>query len=116
MEGALTGFSSTLQGLRDILLFRRLIGAELLIAIYYVGAVAAPAAAWHVVRRFSGATRPAANARDWNGAGPVPVDPGLRRRLWALAVLAFVVLEVLWRLAFEFGIAYFQIRDALTRL
>jgi hypothetical protein len=38
------------------------------------------------------------------------------RRLWALAVVAFVVLEILWRLAFEFGIAYFQIRDALTRL
>jgi hypothetical protein len=115
MEGALAGFVNTLQELRDILLFRRLIGTELLIGIYYLGAVGAPMVAWQIARRLRPLVRPADGAHGWNGQGPTPVDPGVRRRLWALAIAVLLLLEILWRLAFEFGIAYFQIRDALTR-
>lgn len=115
MEGALAGFINTLQELRDILLFRRLIGTELLIGVYYLGAVVAPVAAWQIVRRLLPFVRPADGTHGWDGQGPAPVDPGVRRRLWAVAIVVFLLLEVLWRLAFEFGIAYFQIRDALTR-
>jgi hypothetical protein len=45
----------------------------------------------------------------------VPVDPALRRRVWTVAVVLFIVMEIFWRLGFEFGIAYFQMHDALTR-
>jgi hypothetical protein len=114
MEGYVDNFLSTLQAFRDVALFRRLIGTELLIALYYLGAVAAPFAAWWAGRRILAAARPADGAHGWDGVGAAPVDPSLRRRLWAIAILLFVLMEVFWRLAFEFGIAYFQIRDALT--
>lgn len=114
MEGLLDNFLTTLRALRDVLLFRRLIGTELLIGLYYLGAVIVPFAAWWLGRWVIATFRPADGTHGWDGHGAVPMTPTLRRRLWALAILLFLVMEVFWRLAFEFGIAYFQIRDALT--
>jgi hypothetical protein len=115
MEGLLENLYTVGRELRDILLFRRLIGPTLLIGMYYVGAVAVPFIAWRIGRRLIAVARPVDGVQGWDGRGAPPVDPGLRRRLWAVAVILFVVMEVFWRLGFEFGIAYFQIHDALTR-
>jgi hypothetical protein len=114
MEGLLDNFLSTLRELRDVFLFRRLIAQELLIGLYYLGAVIAPFAAWRAGRWIVANARPPDGVQGWDGVGTVPVDPSLRRRLWALAAVLFVLMEVFWRLAFEFGIAYFRIHDALT--
>lgn len=114
MEGLLDNFLFTLRELRDVLLFRRLIATELLIGLYYLGAVILPFAAWWGGRWIIRTLRPEDGIHGWDGDGVMPVDPSLRRRLWALAVVLFVLMEVFWRLAFEFGIAYFRIHDALT--
>jgi hypothetical protein len=114
MEGLLDNFLSTLRALRDILLFRRLIATELLIGLRYLGAIIAPFAAWWIGRWIIQMLRPADGLHGWHAEGAMPVDPSLRRRLWALAVTPFVLMEVLWRLAFELGIAYFRIHEALT--
>jgi hypothetical protein len=115
MEGLLENLYTVGRELRDILLFRRLIGPTLLIGMYYVGAVAAPVTAWWAGRRLIATARPLDGLQGWDGHGVMPVDPGLRRRAWAVAIVLFIVMEVFWRLGFEFGIAYFQMHDALTR-
>ncbi len=114
MEGLLDSVYTFARELRDVLLFRRLIGPALLIGMYYVGAVAAPFLAWWLGRWVIATARPADGTHGWNGQGARPVDPGLRRRVWAVAIVLFIVMEVFWRLGFEFGIAYFQMHDALT--
>lgn len=114
MEGLLNEFLTTLRALRDVLLFRRLIGTELLIGLYYLGAVIVPFAAWWLGRWVIVTVRPADGVHDWEGQGAVPMTPSLRRRLWVFTILLFLVMEVFLRLAFEFGVAYFQIHDALT--
>jgi hypothetical protein len=108
MEGLLDNFLATLSALRDVLLFRRLIGTELLIGLYYLGAVIVPFAAWWLGRWVITALRPADGVQGWDGRGAEPMTPTARRRLWALAILLFVVMEIFWRLAFEFGIAYLE--------
>jgi hypothetical protein len=115
MEGLLDNLYTIGRELRDVLLFRRLIGPTLLIGIYYVGAVAIPFFAWWAGRRLIAIARPVDGIQGWEGQGAMPVDPGLRRRVWTVAVVLFIVMEVFWRLGFEFGIAYFQMHDALTR-
>jgi len=115
MEGLLDSVYTFARELRDVLLFRRLIGPTLLIGMYYVGAIAVPFIAWRIGRRLIAKARPADGTQGWDGKGPAPIDPGLRRRVWAVAIVLFIVMEVFWRLGFEFGIAYFQMHDALTR-
>jgi len=98
----------------DFLLFERMVSIPVLIGFYYLGAVLAPLAAWLLALWLS---RRLGRWLDLPRQG--------RDRLWAqlplryrllvilLALAAFLFMELLWRLLFEYLIAFMQMRDAL---
>jgi hypothetical protein len=121
---------------RDLLSFRTLIAPGLLLVTYYAGALAIPLLVALYIRR---TRRRAGSASDalWQGLGePAQTlrqgasgaldairtsslgERLLRTRLRILLVglAGFLLLELMWRVMFEFLIAYFQIREALLRI
>ncbi len=103
-----------MDSLLDFLAFRTLISRQVLIVFYYLGALGMPLAAWtlalYLLRRFSAAREAMHNGRRlWSAALP------RRYRLGAagLFLLGFVCMELMWRVMFEYLIAFMQMRDAL---
>ena len=98
----------------DFLKFQSFISPDVLIVCYYLGAVAIPVASWFVMqwaRRKYPALSNAMNA----GKQAATVAISKRYRGWFLAAFAlmFMIMEIVWRMMFEFMIAYFQMREAL---
>jgi len=111
-----------LTWLRDVLLFRELIAPQVLIAVYYLGAVGIPVVVVDLSRRIRRRLRrenPASEAvrkhgKRWLAELPAPWSFVRSRTFLASAALTlFVLAELCWRIIFEFFIAYFQMRDAL---
>jgi len=104
-----------MDSLLDFLAFRTLISEPVLIVFYYLGAVAMPVAAWflalYLIRRFEMAKGAYDMGRQlWLFSLPK------KHRVWAIALMigAFLFMELLWRMMFEFLIAYLQMHDALV--
>lgn len=101
--------------LLDFLSFRTLISEPVLLVFYYLGALGMPLAAWlgvlYLIRRYE-AARGAYEAGKQIFTAALPK----RHRLLTivLVIVAFLFMELLWRMMFEFLIAYMQIRDALV--
>lgn len=103
-----------MQGIYDFLTFRSFISPYILFAFYYLGAVAVPLGSWLFtlwVRRRYG------KVSEVYDAGKSAVIKGTRKkdRLVVIGVFVsmFVFMEILWRMMFEFLIAYLQMREAL---
>jgi hypothetical protein len=135
---------SVLDLITGFLGFRYLVTPGLLVLTYYAGALGLPLVAWYATRRLKArlerlsapvrdnpgmaALREAARRLPGAGEAAAHLAHGLPKRLdtwlrrlnprWLplYGIVLFFVLEVLWRVLFEFVIAYFQIRDALMRL
>lgn len=99
----------------DFLTFDILISRHALLVFYYLGAVAMPLAAWlmavYLVRRL-----PPVRDAYRVGMNLMTRHVPLRWRLAGLLmfVLAFLFMELMWRMLFEYLIAFMQMRDALV--
>ena len=100
----------------DVLTFRTFISPPVLIFIYYLGAVGIPLLVWRIARpvkrRLSDINLPEV---ELPGA-PVTHSLPPSTRVIAYSLAAFVLMELLWRLMFEFLLAYFQMHDYLAAM
>ena len=100
----------------DFLTFKEFISIPVLIGFYYMGAVVMPVAIWAFSRwlmkkfKLVGDIHNAGKKKFW----------GLlttKQKIFyvAMFIMAFLFMELFWRMMFEFIIAYMQMRDALVR-
>jgi hypothetical protein len=106
-----------MQGFIDFLNFRLFISPYVLVAFYYIGALGMPVASWlfllWIRRRF------AITGEIHDAATTALVDTTGRKNrvLFYLMFLAcFLCMEVVWRMLFEFLMAYLQMREALLKI
>jgi len=98
----------------DFLTFKSFISTEVLIIFYYIGAVILPVGIWFLfawlIRKYKYLNTAYEN-------GKIFVWQSLNKqqqiKLVAFFLIAFLFMELFWRMLFEFLIAYMQIRDAL---
>ena len=87
----------------DFLSFRTFITPSLLLAAYYFGAVVMPLAGWGMAQWLKRRYR-------------IYFTSSKRYYFYALATVCFLCMEMLWRVMFEFMIAYFDMHDALMKM
>lgn len=99
----------------DFLSFKEFISIPALIVFYYLGAVVMPVFIWllilwliHKYPLFDNIQQ-AGKARLWS------ILTTKQKLLLAIVfILSFLMMELFWRMMFEFLIAYIQIRNALV--
>jgi hypothetical protein len=94
-----------MQELYDLLSFKTFISPYMLYIFYYMGAVLVPL----VMLKYSYKIY-AFLEIDINQIIPKEY----KFKVYSISILMFIFLEILWRMMFEFLIAYLQIRDALV--
>jgi len=102
---------AVLRAVGDFLTFRTFISPGVLAIAYYVGAVSIPMLAWLIARRLKVRLAAALDEGRWPGAAKPPALAWAR--VLGLSFIAFVAMEIGWRMLFEFLLANFQIREAL---
>ena len=94
-----------MQELYDILSFKTFISPYMLYIFYYMGAVLVPL----LMLKYS-----------YKIYAFLEIDikkiipDEYKFKVYSVSILIFIFLEILWRMMFEFLIAYLQIRDALV--
>ena len=99
----------------DFLTFKSFISIEALIFFYYMGAIVLPLGSWlfsmQLMQRFDllGDAYTTFKASTWQYLKPM-------HKLYLLLffIFSFLFMEFLWRMMFEFLIAFMQMRDALV--
>lgn len=99
----------------DFLAFRSLITPYALIIFYYLGALGMPFAAWLFIRWMrlripyfaQTMVQGAAYAR-------ATIKPQHRLLLGLMFLCCFLMMELFWRMMFEFMLTYFEIHKTLT--
>jgi len=96
----------------DFLSFRVLMTPALLVFIYYFGAIMAPLA---VFLFFAKARQVASDLEAVPRRGRLRDSLVGRHKgkIFFAALIMFIIMEIFWRMMFEFFIAYFQIHNAL---
>ncbi len=92
----------------DFLTFKTFIAPTVLLICYYLGAVVMPLVSVYMVRKLA----PYFGQAVSNVAAHIPAK--YRNRLYFAMFLAFICMEIIWRMMFEAMIAYFQMRQALV--
>ncbi len=101
----------------DFLSFKLFITPSLLVVMYYLGAIIMPIMSWFFVKWLQQKHPYFYVATEVSKQQYVNhVETKHRILLWAIALIFFVMLEIVWRMMFEFFIAYFQMHDALLRM
>ncbi|MGC8701547.1 MAG: DUF4282 domain-containing protein [Thiomonas sp.] len=105
-----------MQAVADFFAFRTFVSLDVLRVVYALGAIGMPLMAWGVwlwLGRF-----PLWNWMRGTAANAARrvVPPRWRLTGILLFVLCFLCMELMWRMMFEFIIAYLQMRDALQWL
>ena len=106
-----------MQGFINFLNFKFFISPYVLIICYYIGAIAVPVGAWFfaswILRKYS-------LTSDLYESGKETFNIIIRKKdrmlLYTVFILFFIFMEIIWRMMFEFLIAYLQMRDALMQL
>jgi len=100
----------------DFLTFKSFISIEILILFYYLGALIIPIVIWLLLtwlmrkyRLFNTAYESSKEIM-WNS-----LNKKQQTKFIAFFVTSFLFMELLWRMFFEFLIAYMQMRDALLQ-
>lgn len=99
----------------DFLSFKTFISTEALIVFYYVGAFVAPIVIWVITRcaikkyKLFDIVYKDGKEIIW-----ASLDKKRKVKLVIIVILAFLLMELLWRMLFEFLIAYMQIHAALV--
>lgn len=106
-----------MQGIAEFLSFRLFISPYALVVFYYMGAVLMPVAAWLFLKRLSKRHGALQRALETGSQALVSVTDKRQRVVLVLLFLGvFLMMEVLWRMMFEFLLAFLQMRDALLLL
>jgi len=100
----------------DFLTFKTFISIKALIVFYYMGAIIMPIGIWWtiviIVKKYN-------LIQDIYQQGKRLLWQSLsndqRLKIASLFAVSFLFMELLWRMMFEFLIAYMQIRDALLQ-
>lgn len=109
--------SSLAQMLWDFLSFQTFVSPYALIGFYYLGALVMPLATWGLMIWARRRAQLLGDAYEFaRGLALDRLSPRQRALVMALALGAFLFMELLWRMMFEFLIAYLQMRDALLQL
>jgi hypothetical protein len=101
----------------DFLTFKTFISIEALILFYYLGALILPVVLWlfltWLINRYELFKTAYQNTKAllWSS-----LSTKHRIIFAAFWIVAFLFMELFWRMLFEFLIAYMQIRDALLQL
>ncbi len=99
----------------DFLSFRTFISPHALLVFYYLGAIGMPLVAWATFawlrRRYPRAGQLISSGREFAWS-----TTGLRQRVLLIGMFlgSFLIMELLWRMMFEFLFAFLQMRDALV--
>ncbi len=94
-----------MQELYDLLSFKTFISPYMLYIFYYVGAILVPLLMMKYSYKIYALLK-------IDIKKIVPKE--YRFKIYSVSILMFIFLEILWRMMFEFLIAYLQIRDALV--
>jgi len=101
----------------DFLTFKTFISTEALIIFYYLGVIILPLFSWllltWVIKRNKLFNISYTNGKEllWKS-----LTTKQRFKFVAFFIIAFIFMELFWRMLFEFLIAYMQIRDALFHI
>ena len=106
-----------MRGLMEFLSFQYFISFPVLIAFYYLGSVGIPVVSWYaalrVKRKYWIVSEAGEKGRQFIREHMRPRD---RAVFAALFLSLFLSMELMWRVIFEYFIAYLQMRDALLIL
>ncbi|MDA3945461.1 MAG: DUF4282 domain-containing protein [Helicobacteraceae bacterium] len=100
----------------DFLTFKSFISTEALIVFYYIGAIIMPFGAWYFtiwsIRKYE-----IVNMSYETGKATFWKSLNLKQKsgLIIFLIASFLLMELFWRMLFEFLIAYMQIRGALVQ-
>ena len=101
----------------DFLTFKTFISTEALIIFYYLGAIILPVFLWlllsFVVQKYKLLKTSYTSGKElfWK-----LLSKKQQVTFISFFVVAFIFMELFWRMLFEFLIAYMQIRDALVQV
>lgn len=100
----------------DFLTFKSFISIEVLIILYYFGAILLPVGTWFLVMRLIHKYQLIHTLHD-KGEKEIwkYLNNKQKTKLIVFLTSLFIVTELFWRMLFEFLIAYMQIRDALLQ-
>jgi len=84
------------QAIIDIITFKTMISKDMLFVFYYLGAILVPFIIFLYTK---------------NIYKPVQKNTP---KIFMIFIIMFIFMEILWRMMFEFLIAFLQIRDALV--
>jgi len=106
-----------MQGFIDYLTFRSFISPHVLLACYYIGALGVPVGSWFfagwIKRKYLVVSDIYESSKTMTFSNTKTKD---RMLFYVLFALFLFCVEIVWRIVFEFLIAYFQMRDVLLEL
>jgi len=105
------------ESLLDFLSFRSFVSPYALICFYYAGALGMPAAAWSLLIWLRRRYPLLGQAYDGGKQATAALTrPRYRFLLGGMFFFCFLFMELMWRMLFEYLIAFLQMRDALLLL
>jgi hypothetical protein len=106
-----------MQHLENFLSFKSFISPYVLLVFYYMGALGVPIASWFFAIWLKKKYWLVADVYT-SGKEMLIKTTRKKHRVWFLLlfIFSFLWMEIMWRMMFEFLIAYLQIRDALLVL
>jgi len=97
----------------DFLSFKNFISKDILILAYYLGAIITPLFLWRIrlylARKFYIIDKIHQMQADFYNT----LNNEDKLRLIIFLLMMFIIMEIIWRMMFEFMIAYFEMRDYL---
>ena len=97
--------------MQDFLTFQTFITPTLLLIIYYIGALVIPVLSWYFTLWIK-----KVYLSDVSKAIKDRTSPKQRFILFMTFFITLLCMEIVWRVMFEFFIAYFDMHDALMKL
>lgn len=97
--------------MQDILTFQTFITPTLLLFIYYVGALVIPLLCWYFTSWVK-----KVYLSDVSQHSKLRTTTRQRFMLFMIFFITLLCMEILWRVIFEFFIAYFDMHDALMKI
>lgn len=98
--------------MQDFLTFQTFITPTLLIIMYYIGALIIPLLSWYFVRWI----KKVYLSEKVKTSVVIHTTAKQRLIIFSIFFICFLCMEILWRVMFEFFIAYFDMHDALMKL
>ena len=106
-----------MQTIYDLLSFKLFISPYVLFIFYYFGAVVVPVASWFLAVWIKQRYWQVSEVYESGKAVlETTVAKKYRIRFMLVFVMIFLFMEVMWRVMFEFLLAYLQMREALLQL